>query len=62
MVPAQIDGFTVVDLIGRGGNGRVYRVRDAEGQFRAIKTYRDRNDMTPLDEQRFAREFQVARD
>lgn len=59
-LPETIDGYSVLELIGRGGSGRVYRVTDRQGNVRALKTWRDHDGMTAMEEQRFLREFNVA--
>ncbi|MHB2019749.1 MAG: serine/threonine-protein kinase [Candidatus Xenobia bacterium] len=59
-LPESIDGHSVVRLLGRGGNGLVYQVEDAQGEVRALKLFRQ-EERTSSDEQRFKREWDYAR-
>lgn len=60
MNPQIIDGYTVVDLLGVGGRGTVYKVLHPQTrQPLALKVLRTA-ELLPLEEQRFVREFKVA--
>ncbi|MEW6279019.1 MAG: protein kinase [Candidatus Eremiobacterota bacterium] len=56
-----IDGHRVLECVGQGGTGQVYRVQgpDSQGQL-ALKLLRPAVAATPLDRVRFRREFRVA--
>ncbi len=58
--PKSIDGHEVLDFLGQGGFGWVFRVRTHDGQEHALKLLRNVAGLTRLDVLRFKREFQVA--
>ncbi len=62
-VPAQIGRFRIVDLIGEGGMGRVYRAEDiADGRQVALKVLRDHFAEDEQALRRFYREARVLAD
>ncbi|HEY3998395.1 MAG TPA: protein kinase [Candidatus Xenobia bacterium] len=61
VVPAApvVDGYVILDLLGHGGSGRVYRAQDPEGEVVALKILEIGN-LTAADERRFLQEFRLA--
>ena len=57
---ATFEGFRLEALVGRGGNGAVYRARDAQGGLHALKLLVPRDD-TPERRERFLREVEAGR-
>ncbi len=58
--PRLIDGFLVLDLLGQGGFGRVFRVRSPDGQELALKLLRGVAGLSKIEVLRFKREFKIA--
>ncbi|GMU54791.1 MAG: hypothetical protein AMXMBFR33_39370 [Candidatus Xenobia bacterium] len=58
--PRLIDGFLVLDLLGQGGFGRVFRVRSPDGQELALKLLRGVAGLSRIEVLRFKREFKIA--
>lgn len=54
-----IDGYQVLELLGQGGMGQVYRVRSPQGEELALKLLRPAVGLTSSDELRFEREFKT---
>lgn len=60
-IPTRIGRFEVIEVLGRGGFGTVYRARDAQmGRDVAIKVPGANRLPTPTDAQRFLREAKAA--
>lgn len=55
-----IDGHEVLETLGQGGMGTVYRVRSPQGEERALKVFRPSVGTSVHDRLRFQREFAVA--